>query len=114
MEGWTEHVSDEYQFDDNSKFQFHMDDDGFLGEVAKYNKLRLILQEKQECISKLGDQGLNELIKLEAPGQCMNLVMEGPANEFMNDVSSEEDDAEDWLRWVVHQEQQNMLQFEGG
>jgi hypothetical protein len=32
-----------------------MDDDGFLGEVAKYNKLRLILQEKQECISKLGD-----------------------------------------------------------
>jgi hypothetical protein len=32
----------------------------------------------------------------------MNLVMEGPANEFMNDVSSEEDDAEDWLRWVVH------------
>jgi hypothetical protein len=44
-----------------------MDDDEFLGEVAKNNKLRLILQKKMECVSKLSDQGLNELIKLETP-----------------------------------------------
>ncbi len=43
----------------------------------------------------------------------MNLVMEGQTSECMNDVSSEEDDYEDWLKWVAHQKQQNMLQFEG-
>ncbi len=51
MEGWIEQVSNEYQFDDNFKSKFNMDDDEFLGEVAEDNKLRLILQEKQECIS---------------------------------------------------------------
>jgi hypothetical protein len=45
---------------------------------------------------------LNELIKLEAPRQFMNLVMEGSSDEFMNDVLFEEDDYEDWLKWVVH------------
>jgi hypothetical protein len=32
----------------------------------------------------------------------MNLVMEGSSDEFMNDVLFEEDDYEDWLKWVVH------------
>jgi hypothetical protein len=32
----------------------------------------------------------------------MNLVMEGQTSECMNDVSSEEDDYEDWLKWVAH------------
>lgn len=62
----------------------------------------MILQEEHECISKLSDLGLNELIKLEAPRQFMNLVMEGSSDEFMNDVLFEEDDYEDWLKWVVH------------
>jgi hypothetical protein len=47
---------------------------------------------------KLSDYGLNELIKLAARRQFMNLVMEGPADQFMNDVSCEEDDYEDWLK----------------
>jgi len=53
-----------------------MDDGEFLGEVVEDNKLRFILQKEQECISKLSDLGLNELIKLEAPRQFMILVME--------------------------------------
>ncbi len=42
----------------------------------------------------------------------MNLVMEGLVDEFMNDMSFEEDNYEDWLKWVVHEEQKNMQQFE--
>jgi hypothetical protein len=52
-------------------------------------------------------------MKLKAHKQFMNLVMEGLVNEFMNDMSFEEDDYEDLLKWVVHEEQQNMQQFEG-
>lgn len=43
----------------------------------------------------------------------MNLVMEGLVDEFMNDMSFEENEYEDWLKWVVHEKQQNMQQFEG-
>jgi hypothetical protein len=38
--------------------------------------------------------------------------MEGLVDEFMNDMSFEEDNYEDWLKWVVHEEQKNMQQFE--
>jgi hypothetical protein len=56
---------------------------------------------------------LNELIKLKALKQLMNMAMEGLVDECMNDISFEEDDYEDWLKWVVHEKQQNMQQFEG-
>jgi len=35
----------------------------------------------------------------------MNLIMEGLIDEFMNDMSFEEDEYEDWLKWVVHEKQ---------
>jgi hypothetical protein len=51
-------------------------------------------------------------MKPKAHKQFMNMVMEGLVDEFMNDMSFEEDDYEDLLKWVVHEEQQNMQQFE--
>jgi hypothetical protein len=35
----------------------------------------------------------------------MNLVLEEQANEFMDEIASEEDDYEDWLKWASHKEQ---------
>jgi hypothetical protein len=40
---------------------------------------------------------LNEIIKLKAHKQFMNLAMEGLVDEFMIDMSFEEDDYEDCL-----------------
>lgn len=90
-----------------------MDDDELCDEVAEDNRLKLILQEDYECTLELHNQGLNELIRLKDPKQFMNLVMEGLVDEFMNDMSFEENEYEDWLKWVVHEKQQNMQQFEG-
>lgn len=113
MERWPNQVSNDYQSDDSSKFESNMDDDKLCDEIAEDNRLRTIIQEDQECTLELNNQGLNELIKLKALKQLMNMAMEGLVDECMNDISFEEDDYEDWLKWVVHEKQQNMQQFEG-
>jgi hypothetical protein len=59
------------------------------------------LQEEQDRTFELCDQGLDELIRLEAPKQAMNL--EEQIMRFMKYHSHEEDDYEDWLKWVDHE-----------
>ncbi len=44
--------------------------------ITKDNRLKLIVQEEQEHVAELKDQGLNELIKIVVPCQYLNMVME--------------------------------------
>ncbi len=88
-------VSKESQSKGSLKSEFNFDENEMYDSIAKDNRLKLIIQEEREHVVEFKYQGLNKLIKIEAPYQYLNLVMEEQANEFMNEVVSKEDDYED-------------------
>ncbi len=60
----------------NFEFQLNYDENEIFDSIIRNNELQLIIQEEQEHVAKLKDQGLNELIMIGTSDQYLNLVME--------------------------------------
>jgi hypothetical protein len=60
----------------NFEFQLNYDENEIFDSIIRNNELQLIIQEEQEHVAKLKDQGLNELIMIGTSHQYLNLVME--------------------------------------
>jgi hypothetical protein len=62
-----EKVLDENQSKDDFESKFNSDEKAMANLMIGNKRLQLIMQEQQEHITKLEDQGLNDVIKSKVP-----------------------------------------------
>jgi hypothetical protein len=62
-----ERVLDEKQFVDEFEFESSSYEEVMVNPMIGNRKLQLIMQKEQELTIKLGDQGLNDLVRFKPP-----------------------------------------------